>query len=163
MVKGWLTIHEQCGKEDRLISRQQPDRGEADMSSERRSSARQKSFLQGRVFFNNRRNSIDCLVRDISDLGAKLIFAGTVTIPEVVDLYIPNKDELRRATVQWRFAEEVGVAFDADDAPSLVPPAAPRGTDVVGRIQQLEKDVATLQRKLNEMHAEMRRLQGADS
>ena len=37
---------------------------------EKRSSGRQKSFLQGRIFFTHRRNSIDCLIRDISDQGA---------------------------------------------------------------------------------------------
>ena len=41
---------------------------------ERRLSARKKSFLQGRVYYNSRRSSVDCLVRDISDEGAKLVF-----------------------------------------------------------------------------------------
>jgi hypothetical protein len=38
--------------------------------SERRTSSRQKAFLQGRIFFNNRRTSVDCLIRDISEQGA---------------------------------------------------------------------------------------------
>ena len=38
---------------------------------ERRSSARQKSFLQGRIYFNNRRSSVDCLIRDYSETGAR--------------------------------------------------------------------------------------------
>ena len=34
--------------------------------NDRRTRTRQKSFLQGRIFFNNRRASLDCLVRDFS-------------------------------------------------------------------------------------------------
>src|SRR4051812_14497247 len=76
---------------------------------ERRSSTRQKSFLQGRIYYNNRRASVDCLVRDISDTGAKLVFSSAVTIPDVVEIYLSNKDEVRRARVQWRRGDEVGI------------------------------------------------------
>ena len=128
---------------------------------ERRSSARQKSFLQGRIYFNNRRSSVDCLVRDISAEGAKLMFSETVALPEAMELHIPNKDETYRAKVQWRTGTEVGVGFEADDlSPSLVPGAAP--TDVLGRIHKLECDVATLQRKVNELQNELRLRQGSD-
>ncbi len=41
-------------------------------SDERRTLLRKRSFLQGRLYFNNRRSSLDCLVRDISGQGAKL-------------------------------------------------------------------------------------------
>ena len=51
--------------------------------TERRSVSRQKSFLQGRIFFNNRRTSVDCLIRDISPYGARLIFSDAVTTPDV--------------------------------------------------------------------------------
>ena len=44
--------------------------------SERRISTRQKSFLRGCIQFNHRRTTIDCLVRDISDTGARLIFSA---------------------------------------------------------------------------------------
>src|SRR5262245_53821372 len=89
---------------------------------DRRSRTRQKSFLQGRVYFNNRRSSLDCLVRDFTNYGARLKLSESVLIPEVVELHIPSKDEAYRARVQWRTSDEVGVAFDAaDDAPSIVP------------------------------------------
>jgi hypothetical protein len=130
--------------------------------NERRVSARQKSFLQGRIFFNNRRSSVDCLVRDISEHGAKLKFSETIAVPEVVELYIPNKDETHRARIQWRWGEEVGVAFDSDEmaSPSLVPgmPA----TDLAARVQRLEKDMAVLHRKVNELQNELRSRQGSD-
>src|SRR5579871_4465593 len=87
-------------------------RGQGAAMNERRRIARQKSFLQGRVFFNNRRTSVDCLIRDFSELGARLKFSGAVATPEVIELHIPNKDETYRARVQWRNGDEMGVSFD---------------------------------------------------
>src|ERR1700719_5083457 len=94
--------------------------------TERRSGSRQKSFLQGRIFFNTRRTSVDCLIRDFSERGARLKFTGMTATPDVVELYIPNKDESYRAKVQWRNADEIGVGFDSDESPPLAPhpPAA---------------------------------------
>jgi len=60
-------------------------------STERRRIARQKSFLRGMVYFNNRRSVADCLIRDISAFGARLIFSDTITTPDTMDLYIPRR------------------------------------------------------------------------
>src|SRR6478735_4054701 len=78
---------------------------------ERRKVARQKSFLRGSLHFNNRRSVVDCLIRDISPYGARLIFSDTVTVPDVVELYIPQKEQTLRAHVIWRHGQEVGTAF----------------------------------------------------
>ena len=130
--------------------------------NERRSKSRQKSFLQGRIYFNHRRTSVDCLVRDISEKGARLKFPGAVATPEVVELYIPNKDESYRARVQWRVADEMGVVFTMhEDAPSVVPGLPP--IDLSARLHKLEHDYVLLQRKVNELQAAMRQIQGADS
>jgi len=72
---------------------------------ERRSASRQKSFLQGRIFFNDRRTSVDCLVRDFCQHGARLKFPSMTTTPDVVELYIPTKDESYRGQgrmAQWQ-------------------------------------------------------------
>ena len=89
---------------------------------ERRTSTRKKSFLRGRVMYNNRQSAVECLIRDVSEHGANLIFSDTASIPEVVELYIPQKDQTFRAHVQWRSGDEVGVAFG--DAPAAPAPAA---------------------------------------
>ena len=128
-------------------------------SDERRTLLRQRSFLQGRLYFNNRRSSLDCLVRDISSQGAKLKVSDSIAIPEIVELYIPNKDETYRAKVQWRTGFEIGVTFENDDAPSIVPSAGP--TDLLDRVRRLEAEVASLHRKLNDLQNELRH--GQDS
>jgi hypothetical protein len=126
---------------------------------ERRAASRQKSFLQGRIFFNNRRTSVDCLIRDISEHGARLKFSSATITPDVVELYIPNKEESYRAKVQWRNADEIGVGFDCDETPLA---AGMPSAEWSARIQKLEHDVASLTRKLNELQAAIRQIQGAD-
>src|SRR5215210_1540907 len=103
---------------------------------ERRRIIRQKSFLRGMIYFNNRRNVVDCLVRDISPYGARLIFSDAVSTPDVLDLYIPQKEQTLRAHVHWRHGQEVGVAF---------PPASdfPGETgNLAERVQKLEVEIA---------------------
>ena len=129
-------------------------------SDERRTLLRQRSFLQGRLYFNNRRSSLDCLVRDISDQGAKLKVSDSIAIPEFVELHIPNKDETYRAKVQWRTGFEIGVTFENEqESPSIVPGAAP--ADLPERVRRLEAEVASLHRKLNELQNELRHGQGS--
>ncbi len=136
--------------------------------NERRRIARQKSFLQGRIFFNNRRTSIDCLIRYFSELGARLKFSATIATPEFVELFVPNKDETYRARVQWRNGDEIGVSFDdygagpgGDATPSVAAGAGPQA-DWSARIHKLERDLLVLQRKFNELQAAVRQMQGGD-
>lgn len=127
---------------------------------ERRSSARQKSFLQGRIYFNNRRSSVDCLIRDFSETGARLKFSETAAVPEAIELYIPNKEEVHRARVEWRSGDEMGISFgDAAHAPSVAPEASASG-DLATRVQALEAEVATLKRLLNELRTGIRKHYG---
>ncbi|MPZ40487.1 MAG: PilZ domain-containing protein [Rhizobiales bacterium] len=126
---------------------------------ERRSALRQKSFLQGRIYFNNRRSSVDCLVRDYSERGARLKFSEAITVPETMELHIPNREEMHRARVEWRSGNEMGVSFaDEIRAPSIAPDAA-QG-DLPARIQRLEAEVATLRRIVNELRTEHRKQHG---
>jgi hypothetical protein len=113
--------------------------------SERRVAPRQKSFLRGCLYFNNRRSAVDCLIRDISDTGARLIFSSTVAIPDVADLYIPQKEQTLRSHVQWRHGDEVGVTF-----PTVTQAAEPVATEDSGdlneRVQKLESELVALRR-----------------
>ena len=127
--------------------------------SERRQIARKRSLLQGRVYYNHRRSSVDCLVRDISDRGAKLVFGEQVAIPDVLELYLTGKEELRRVVVQWRRGTEMGVDFaiagsaDAGDGGTS-------SADVAGRLHKLETEVATLRRIVSELRAALRLTHG---
>jgi len=121
--------------------------------SERRISTRQKSFLRGCIQFNNRRTTIDCLVRDISDTGARLIFSDSVSVPDVVELYIPQKEQTLRAHVQWRRADELGVAFaKSARAPA---PSGPAEGELAERVEKLEAEIAALKKMFKRLKAEV--------
>ncbi len=119
-------------------------------STERRRIARQKSFLRGMVYFNNRRSVADCLIRDISSFGARLIFSDTITTPDTMDLYIPQKEQTLRAHVIWRVGHEVGVAFP--QATQGAP--APESGELAERVTKLEAEIAGIKRVLKKLKAD---------
>lgn len=125
--------------------------------SERRQSPRQKSFLRGCIYFNNRRSAVDCLIRDISDHGARLRFSDSITIPDSFELHIPQKNQTLRVTARWRHGMDVGVAF-ADAARTPASPSTSGPPDVAAlaeRVQKLETEVAELRRLLRRLKIEL--------
>jgi hypothetical protein len=117
--------------------------------SERRKITRLKSFLRGCVYFNNRRTAIDCLVRDISETGARLIFPGDVNLPDVIDLHIPKNEQTLKAEVHWHRGDEAGIAFTN--------PAARGGsadTALVERVEKLEAEIVALKKTLKRLKAD---------
>ncbi len=93
------------------------------MTSEQRHDVRKRTFLKGRILFNKGAASMDCLIRDLSEAGARLELSETSTLPEVFDLYIAQKEETFRATLRWRRDNSVGIAF-ADQRKPVAPPEA---------------------------------------
>ena len=114
---------------------------------ERRRVIRQKSFLRGMIYFNNRRNAVACLIRDISPYGARLIFSDSVSTPDVFELYIPQKEQTLRIHVIWRHGQEVGVAFAQA---TQLDPIAETG-DLTERVARLEMEIAGLKRILKKI------------
>ena len=127
--------------------------------AERRRSVRKKSFLRGCVYLNKRRGALDCLIRDLSEQGARIIFSDAVNVPDVVDLYIPQKEQTLRAHVIWRHGQEVGTAFaqHLQMEPASAEPAdaaAAQAGSLAERITKLEAEIAALKRVLKKMKAD---------
>jgi hypothetical protein len=78
---------------------------------ERRNSRRTKSFLRGFVYVSRKRGALACLIRDLSEKGARIIFSDTVTLPDIFELYIPQRDQNFHARTRWRRNDEIGLAF----------------------------------------------------
>lgn len=119
--------------------------------AERRRVTRHKSFLRGCVYFNNRRSAFDCLIRDLSDEGARIAFSDAVSVPDMIELYIPQKEQTVRAHVEWRHGGELGLAF-----PDAL--RAAEGTsegELVARVARLETDIATLRRALKRLQRQV--------
>lgn len=119
--------------------------------AERRKTFRQKSFLRGCVYFNKRRGALDCLIRDYSVHGARIIFSQAVNVPDLVELYIPQKEQTVRARVQWRCGDEIGLGF----------PDALRAADgssdgeLALRVARLESEIAGLKKLVKKLRAEV--------
>ena len=113
---------------------------------ERRSSRRQKSFLRGVVYFDKRRSETACLVRDLSEVGARIILSQTVTIPDLIELDIPQREQTVIARVEWRRADEAGLSFSRPDMATLQ-----REDQLIKRIAELEAEIATLQRTIRRL------------
>lgn len=117
------------------------------MMSERRQKVRKRTFLKGRILFNKGASSMDCLIRDLSEAGARLELSETSTLPDVFDLFIPQKDATLRTSLRWRRDEMVGVAFvDAHEPAAPEPPLAtdPSIAILLRRIGELEAENAGL-------------------
>lgn len=125
--------------------------------SERRTVTRQKSLLRGRIHFNHKRAAIDCVIRDVSETGARLVFSSVVPVPDAFDLYIPQKETTLRAQVQWRHGDEIGVIF-AQVAPMA--DETPAEAEIAERMHKLEAEVAHLRRMLKRLQGFV---PGADS
>ena len=118
---------------------------------ERRGSRRSKSFLRGFVYVSRKRGALACLVRDLSEKGARIVFSDNVTLPDVVDLYIPQREQTLRARVEWRRNDEIGLGFTATERTAEAPPSA---TEVVQRVAMLEAEIASLRVLLKRLKAE---------
>jgi len=119
--------------------------------ADRRGLTRQKSFLRGYVYVSKKRGALACLVRDFSDKGARIAFSDNVTLPDVIDLYVPKKNRSVRARLQWRRNGEIGLAFVAADQAPLG--AEPTAVEVIQRMALLEAEIATLRDVLKRLQS----------
>ena len=79
---------------------------------ERRRERRSRTFLGGRLSFNQGRSAA-CLVRNLSPDGALLELPEGTPIPTEPDLYIRLRDQSFKAAVVWRRGDRTGVALAA--------------------------------------------------
>ncbi len=101
---------------------------------ERRRAHRQRTYLGGQVEFHQRCPRLECLVRNMSQNGARLIFPRPVAIPDQFELTIQQTGDSRRARIVWRVEKEAGVAFLAAETGPVISLEAAR------RIKALEAE-----------------------
>jgi len=89
---------------------------------ERRASPRQRRLNGAKIVFNNNSSVIDCIVRDLSSQGARLLVASPVGIPDRFDLRIDRNAACHPSKVTWRANDQIGVSFSAflGDQPSAL-------------------------------------------
>lgn len=88
---------------------------------ERRNAPRRRVLKGGTLSFNKGYGALECLVRNMSDTGARLVFGETSAVPPRFSLRISGDDSLRDAQVRWRTTTDVGVEFGSDGEKQVAP------------------------------------------
>ncbi|WP_038949304.1 MULTISPECIES: PilZ domain-containing protein [Bradyrhizobium] len=75
-----------------------------------RSSKRRRVFKSGKIIFGP--TALDCVVRDISEVGARIAVKSPLWFPDNFVLGIPSDGLLRHCHIVWRQDGQFGLAFD---------------------------------------------------
>lgn len=81
-------------------------------ATNKRRSERAPSFLGSTITYNRDLWSADCVVKNISERGAKLTGRNLPVLPDHFDLSIPQKKAKYRVRVRWRVRDQIGVEFE---------------------------------------------------
>lgn len=80
------------------------------MPMERRLSPRRIANIEAKIVFDAGRSVRPCIVRDLSEGGAKLEVATVAGIPPTFDLILPGRPP-QPCRVAWRALKEMGVSY----------------------------------------------------
>ena len=89
------------------------------LDADRRASPRRRVLKRGKVVFNASNSVIDCMIRDISQGGARIACAQTAALPDHFTLVSVPERELRDVRIAWRHMGEVGVQFTSEPRKAL--------------------------------------------
>ena len=79
--------------------------------AERRSRPRRRVLKGAIIHFNKGYGALECVVRNLSENGARLAFGETTAVPPAFDLKIAGDETVRSANVRWRTPDSVGVSL----------------------------------------------------
>jgi hypothetical protein len=123
---------------------------------EKRKTPRERMFLRGFVRLGDQNYSTACVVRDISEAGARLRFKFPISFAGNVELHIPERQRIFQASVVWTENYEVGLSFRAPvRAVDPIPTADPGDAELSDRLARLEAEITALKQML--AHREARR------
>jgi hypothetical protein len=117
---------------------------------DRRLSRRDKVIYGGVAEIDERGGSRDCVVRNISENGARIEFGNAVTVPKKqISLNIATKGRAFLAHIIWWRDVFVGLAFRSEPSSSELP-----GSDLAQRLRNSEKKKRELERRIKHLLGE---------
>ena len=81
-------------------------------AQERRRVQRTRVLKGAKIIFSRHALTVDCLVRNLTNLGACLRLSDTVGIPAHFELTFDDGRSARACRVIWRHTDSVGVIFE---------------------------------------------------
>jgi hypothetical protein len=95
-----------------MAARKKVSESSSGMDHAERRSQRRHRVLKGAIIrFNKGYGAFECVVRNLSENGAKLTFGETSAIPAAFELKIAGDERMREAHVRWRSPDSIGVSF----------------------------------------------------
>jgi len=81
---------------------------------ERRQYPRNRVYYGGMVAFNARNSTLDCVVRNFSQRGAKIEFENSAMLPDRVDFEVARRGLSCLARLVWRDQNAAGLMFSEE-------------------------------------------------
>jgi PilZ domain len=79
--------------------------------ADRRAGQRHRVLKGGTLHFNKGYSSLECVVRDLSETGARIQMGETFGVPSRFMMSISGEDERVEASLRWRNARSIGLSF----------------------------------------------------
>lgn len=110
----------------------------------RRAHPRTRTLLEGRIVFNNRFSLIDCVVRDLSEGGARIEFPTPFEPPPTFELEVPKKNLRIWARRAWSSGKQHGLAFFEPSAKDeMAPISEVQSARLQKIIEEARREIAT--------------------
>ncbi|GGK33884.1 PilZ domain-containing protein [Salinarimonas ramus] len=131
--------------------------------ADHRTAPRRRALIAAKLSYGGGAVTVDCVVRNISQTGAKLALSEGITIPHHFEIVIPQLNAVHRAELRWRTGGEAGITFlDAQGAsPSgdgeeafatqQTSIATPGEEALKARIRRLEAEIVRLRARVAEL------------
>lgn len=81
----------------------------------KRRERRARVFKPGRLILNNGFSTIDCLVRDLSSIGARVTLEESVVLPDRFEFELLETGDVRPAAKRWHRGNSFGLEFLTSD------------------------------------------------
>jgi len=116
---------------------------------ERRKQPRTRVYYGGTIAFSARTATLACVVRNFSQLGAKIEFENPALVPDEVDFEIERKAISCSARLIWRDRFAAGLVFSgASEARGAIP------LDWARKLRASERANRQLQARLDQLRSE---------
>ena len=119
------------------------------MQVERRHVSRSRVIYGATIAYNQQQSTMDCVVQNYSDAGAKLVLDNPASLPDRIDIVINRKGRAFAANIVWRNEKEAGLSFrptaDAD---------APISLDWARRLRECEAERRSLKVQIRQLSSE---------
>ncbi|MEX0852327.1 MAG: PilZ domain-containing protein, partial [Bauldia sp.] len=82
----------------------------------RRAERRNRVFKRGRIIFGDGFSTLDCMIRDLSQRGARISVEDQLTVPSKFSFAILDTGEVYAAIRRWQQGRSIGLEFLIESA-----------------------------------------------